>query len=706
MQYRPHSPALTAVALALAAPPAWPAEEPAAVLPVVTVAAQPEATGSAADGYRVERTQLGPLGEGDQQTAPYAIATVPAELIANTQAANLTEALKYLPTVYASTGASQITPYFNLRGFSASTWTYNMAVDGMRSFDIYQPLDDKERIEVLTGAAGFLYGITSPAGMVNFVTKRPTGTPLHVATVGIQDDQVYGQLDLGGALPGRSDLSYRVNLAYADPGDLGAEHQSQERYLISGALDWRLAPDAVLAFDAARARRELGYAQALFMTSAAIGIPDAPDVAKNWGAPYTGATDTTTRLGVGLDSRLNEVFGVRAKLRYSDIGRSYFLNRQVWQNADLDYKWRVDSQSFFHTVVKQANLFLDADFATGPLRHRLSAGVGRDDYDSDNNGYRGATYATVYPGDLYGEPAYPAYSEPPAGTSGAQETAYTTALLADRIALGERWTLMLGGTRARVDDAYTSRSSAGVETLSRYDQGRFTPAASLSYTPVPALTTYAAYTESLQQGFTAGATTANAGQVFAPYVGKQKEVGAKASLGGMSLAAAWFRIDQANQYVDPATNLASQDGRAVHQGWEFSATGKATDRLTLTGGFTLLDAEIDKAVANVGNTPQGVPEKMARLYAEYDLPGVAGLTLTGGVSYTGKVPWDAANTLYVDPVTLYDAGLRYRTRLGGRDTTWRVNVANLTGADYWTTRSGILYPGSPRTLSLSASLAF
>ena len=82
------------------------------------------------------------------------------------------------------------------------------------------------------------------------------------------------------------------------------------------------------------------------------------------------------------------------------------------------------------------------------------------------------------------------------------------------------------------------------------------------------------------------------------------------------------------------------------------------------------------------------------------------LTLTGGVSYTGKVPWDAANTLYVDPVTLYDAGLRYQRPIGGKDTTWRLTVANLTDEDYWTTRSGILYLGSPRTLSLSVSLAF
>jgi iron complex outermembrane recepter protein len=128
-------------------------------------------------------------------------------------------------------------------------------------------------------------------------------------------------------------------------------------------------------------------------------------------------------------------------------------------------------------------------------------------------------------------------------------------------------------------------------------------------------------------------------------------------------------------------------------------------RLTLTGGFTALDAQIEQATANVGKVPQGVPERMARLYAEYDLGPVPGLGLTAGLSYTGKVPWDAANTLYVDPVTLFDAGLRYRVKLRGKETTWRVTVANLTGEDYWATRSGILYLGEPLTVSVSATVA-
>lgn len=664
------------------------------------------ADGGAGQGYRVAKVHLGPLGESTLQDTPFSINAVSADLIRNTQAANSTEALKYVPTVYSNTGASQITPYFTMRGFSASTWTYNMAVDGMRSFDIFQPMEDKERIEVMNGAASVLYGVTSPAGMVNYVTKRPTAEPIKEFTLGTYDRQIYGQLDLGGPLAQNPDLAYRLNFGYADQGRTGVDQQSQERFVFSSALDWRIKPDTKLALEAARSRRELDYAQALFMTTAAIGIPTAPDATKNWGAPYTGAIDATTRLGLALESRLNDVFSLRAQIRHSDIERSYVLNRQVWLNKKLDYNWRIDNQQTFHTIVDQYNLFLDAKLSSGPLTHQLTLGATRDDYDSGDNGYRGSTYNTIYPGNLYASPAFRDWSQPPAGASSAEKTAYRTLLLVDRISIGEQWALMLGGTRAEVNDQLTTKTAAGAKSSSGYDQGKFTPTASLSFKPIPALTAYLSYVEALQQGFTAASGTANAGEIFAPFIGKQKEAGLKASLGGISLNTAYFHIEQANQYVDPAANRATQDGRAIHQGWEFSLSGKASEHLTLSGGFTLLDARIAKAAANVGKTPQGTPERMARLYAEYDVPALPGLTLTGGLSYSGKVPWDAANTLYVGAVSTVDAGLRYRNVSYGKDTTWRLNVSNLTDKDYWTTRSGILYLGAPRLLSLSATVAF
>jgi len=696
-----------ALAIAAIGGPALAADDPVE-LPEVRVSGAAYANGEASHGYRSDQVRLGPLGNGSSQDTPVTVNSVSAEFIANTQAANTGEALKYVATVYNSTGASQITPYFAIRGLSASTWTYNMAVDGMRSFDIYQPMEDKAGIEVLSGTSGFLYGITSPAGMINYNTKRPTRAPLAEITVGLYDRQLYGAIDLGGALAGRSDLAYRFNLGLANAGDTGTEDMSQERYSIAGAIDWQLTADTLLSFDAARARRDIEQPQALFVPSLASGIPKAPDASKNWG-PQDGHThDLTSRLGLAVESRLNDVFSLRGKFRYSDGERSYLMGRQYWQNADLDYRWRLDAHDKHRRSAWQTALFLDAAFATGPLQHKLSFGGTYDDFHQGWNGYSSlftaAAPASWFAGNLGGPAWAPALTTKP-GTEQQQDTRYTTWMLADRIAIGERWEVLLGGTWAEVDDRVKNRSATGVVTPTVYEKQEFTPAVAISFKPLPALTAYLSYMEGLEQGVVSTAP-GNTGEVLPPSVSKQKEVGVKATLGGMLLTAAWFDIDKANVMTE--NDITSLDGRARYKGLEFSASGRLTRRLVLVGGLTLLDAEVKKAAnpLSEGKTPEGAPERMARLYAEYDLAALPGLTLTGGLSHVGKIPQNAANTLELKAVTLGDLGLRYERLIAGRKTTWRVAVSNIADKRYWTGRSVNLYPGAPRTVMASATVAF
>lgn len=696
----------TLTGLVLLAGPGYAADEPAQALPEVLVVGTGVREGNAAQGYVVDKVRLGPLGEQSLQDAPYSVTAVSADLIANTQASNISEAVRYVPTVYTNSGSSQVTPFFTLRGFTASQTTgWNASVDGLRSWDIYQPVEDKERIEIMPGATGFLSGVTSAAGMINYVTKEPTAAPFAEFTVGSEGDQVYGHLDMGGPLADRPDLAFRMNVVYGNDGATGTDHQSQARQSVSGVLDWRFSPETRLSLEGAYAKRHVDNAQSVFMTTAAIGIPQAPDASKNWGAPYDHAYDESTRIGASLESRLNEVFRLRAQLRHSDIEREYLWSRVVWQSPALNYKWQLDANGPFKIAVDQYAAFVDADFATGPLSHKLTLGFSHDDYDKAYDGTRRYVSATVYPGNIYGDPWYPPYPVIPATSQYAQQTRYDTLILADRIAIGRQWELMLGANHARIDDRSSTQTTAGVVTTVAYDSSKTTPALTLSFKPLPTLTTYLSYLETLQPGFVS-TTAGNKGALFPPTVGRQNEVGAKFAWDGLNITGARFNIEQANAYTDAATQVTNQDGREIHRGWEFSVTGRATDRLSLVGGFTTMDAHVEKAASNVGKIPQGVPEHMAKLYAEYDLPGMAGLTLTGGLSYTGRTPWDPANTRFVDAVTVADAGLRYRTRTGGKDTVYRAQISNLTGKDYWTTRSSILYLGAPRTLSLSATVSF
>ncbi|KXK50656.1 TonB-dependent receptor domain-containing protein, partial [Nitrosomonas europaea] len=161
------------------------------------------------------------------------------------------------------------------------------------------------------------------------------------------------------------------------------------------------------------------------------------------------------------------------------------------------------------------------------------------------------------------------------------------------------------------------------------------------------------------------------------------------------------------QYSDLATPIPSyvQDGLQVHNGVELVLTGKITDNLTIMGGGTLMDINVEKSnnPALEGKKPTNAASRMGKIYAEYALPWITGLSLTGGIYYTGERYANAANTDKIPSYTLYDIGARYSTRVLNKALTVRLNVINLTGKDYWQNSN---FLGVPRTVAFSASMMF
>ena len=104
-----------------------------------------------------------------------------------------------------------------------------------------------------------------------------------------------------------------------------------------------------------------------------------------------------------------------------------------------------------------------------------------------------------------------------------------------------------------------------------------------------------------------------------------------------------------------------------------------------------------------GKKPTNAASRMGKIYAEYALPWIPGLSLTGGIYYTGEKYANVANTDKIPSYTLYDIGARYSTRLYDKSLIVRLNVINLTGKDYWQNAN---YLGIPRTIAFSASMNF
>jgi iron complex outermembrane recepter protein len=101
------------------------------------------------------------------------------------------------------------------------------------------------------------------------------------------------------------------------------------------------------------------------------------------------------------------------------------------------------------------------------------------------------------------------------------------------------------------------------------------------------------------------------------------------------------------------------------------------------------------------------PRFSGLLFAEYRVPQIEGLRVSGGLFRVGRRAVNALNQGYAPGYTTFDLGMRYAFGLPGNRTIARVYGENVTGKRYWAaTGSSLLAQGLPTTVKFSLSTAF
>lgn len=655
--------------------------------------------GLAKDGYRANTvSSLGPLGQTSIKDTPFSVSVVPRELIQNVQAQSPDDIFRISPTTRVQTPqASGWAPMVNMRGFT----TYDTAEDGLRrSYSHASSLEDKERIEILTGLSGFLYGAAAPAGMINYVYKRPTIERLNSVTVGTYGaEQKYIHGDFGGRIDPEGRAGYRLNIV-KQGGDTAIDDQSVDRFLASGALDWDITERLKLQLNASYGKYDTDVPNSYWSFRPGVPHGAAPDASKNWSQPWIRDEFEKKRFSGKLTYELNDFITLRGGYMREYVNRPVQDHTMNSVRSPGEYYQIAIHSGKTKNVFDAAQAFADVTFDTGTVSHKITAGY---------HMYSDRGWSTSYNPNTGWIGPFPMSSpihlpEPtfPEDTSSFYDAGYVrnhNFVIGDQIEFNEQWSALVGVNYSRIMSH--ALNSEGKLDQPDYDEGRLSPSVSVMYKPMPWMTVYGSYIEGLEQGGIAPDTSTNYGQIMAPMVSKQKEIGIKAELGGVLLTGALFDIEKAYEFTD-SSGVYTQDGRQRHRGVEVTATGKATDELTLIGGITLLDAKVEGGEYD-GNEPMNVAKVLAKLYAEYEVPAIEGLVLTGGVYYTGK-QW--ANDVNDDPLPSYttlDLGMRYTTERFGNPLTLRLNVSNVTDKNYW---QNSYYLGAPRTIAFSAQMKF
>ncbi|KVX08588.1 ligand-gated channel protein [Burkholderia ubonensis] len=594
--------------------------------------------------------------------------------------------------------------YATVRGMQVD-WQNGFKIDGLPfvAYGITMPYEQLDRVELLKGLGGFMYGFATPGGVINYVTKQPGAAPVRSIDVGYRSTNIWTEhVDLGQRFGPNGMFGARLNATHEEGKTYNDGNIRRDS--VSLALQANLTRDLSVNFGALyQARRTTGQTPSIFMGGyKGVALP----------ATISGGT---TNLGGG-DQYLNTnlqlyTFGAQYQLApdwqlsatysYSKATRKRNESTLALQNAAGDY---TDSRyvGMEDHRFSQWQAMLEGKVRTGPFSHRIVLGAA---WQKQANDYStNSVFQSLGAGNLYAPNPY--RFDSPHGFVQYRDSEITQKSLfaSDTIALTERWSVLAGARY--MNYAQTSFKPTGGTNPGYAQSGVVTPTFAVMFKVAPAATAYASYVESLEPGSRVNDVYANAGQVLKPLRSKQYEVGIKSEQARWSATAALFRIERMAEYAN-AANVYVQDGEAVFQGLELGATAQLGRQWNAGLDLMLLDAWYAKGAANNGNRVAGAPRFVVAGKLGYAVPAAPGLTLGVDAKFTGATPLRAAGGIDAPGFLIVNAGASYLTRIGRHDVTLRASLDNLLNRRYWEFQyADYVKPGDPRTVSVSARIDF
>jgi len=684
--------------------------EPAAEVEEVIV------TGRAQRLYRAGETTVG-RAAADPLDIPQAVTVINEQLYKDQGARDVTDLYRNIAGVsfFSYSGVT-------FRGFRQDEVFYdNLRGNPFIGFSVPQ-LFNIERVEVLKGPAGMLYGPGAPGGLINYVTKTPEAEVSAEATAVVGDYarrggslEVTGPLDPQGRLLGRVGGFYE----YMEPFRFNT---NDETVILDAGLTVRPSEAVELILQATR------YGQRL-NANRLRGVPVddegrfLTDVRWNHNEP----TDFLDLEADVVQARLvaRPAPGVRIDAALRGFGsqerQQYHEPRGLLDTDDdgrLDTSLREFRDQARETDGVAAAVNLAAERRLLGLEHTLLAGgdwyreessfFGRTARDASR---RGPVPSLSLQNPVYGLTSGANYNLAAITPSLSESrTLRWGVYLQDQIALTPQW-LIVGGVRR---DAFEDEN---LRNGQRFEEAELTYRAGAVYKPRPDLSLYAGWSQGFEP-HDIGAQDPLAGGPFDPVSGEQVEAGVKAALFGGRLQgqAAVFEIKRRNLLqLDPdgddsdGVDDLAPIGEVTSTGFEVELAADLTPDWVVTANYAFNDARITGTAAGqtldnaVGDRFANAPEHQAGLWTRYQVDAI-GAAFALGAEYVGeRLSLDGQK---VRPYAVFDASII--KSFGGRYEAL-LRIDNLLDEDY--AASGFIrrtghFPGEPRTVFLELRARF
>jgi len=693
-----HVPTLLAGSIALAFSAQALAQDGATssgTLPEVRVDAfaTPETAQTPVIGYRAKNATTATKTDTPLSETPQSVTIVPRDQLVDQGATSMQEALNYAAGVRPDAyGLDSRTDSIRIRGGYPDVY-----LDGLRqNYDYYTSTTRTEpytleRVEVLRGPAGMLYGSGTVAGIVNMVSKKPqleTQREVGVQLGNFNRRQI--QADLTGALTQDGDWSYRL-VALARKSDTQVDYVPDDRTVLMPSLTWRPSAATSLTLQALYQKDESGSSSQFFPWEGTLlpnpngQLPRSSFI----GEPGDYYDSERKTFGWQFEHKFNDAWAFRQNFRWAKnendnryhYGDSFTIPGG-WSQDPINKRvlGRYLDSSLTRSEIYGMDNNVTGRVNTGAVEHTLLMGA---DFSRNRQNVFGGTigyseidaYAPVY-GNLQTGPR-----DPLPRTKQDSQGYY----IQDQMKWNN-WVFLAG---LRYD-----QTSSGAEGAVEQDDDATTKRFALLYAHPSGWSPYVSYAESFSP------QAPSRGQVLKPLRGEQWETGVKYEPKERALAfnAAVYDLRETNRTTSPEPNVITQLDDTRAKGVELDARGRHGSALDLIANYTY--TKVDDVI-------EGLPENQASVWAKYRfaLAGTSGFSVGAGLRYMSAFR-DLSYGIgpEVPSATLVDAMIAWENQT----LRLALNVNNLTDKNYVSTclSRGDCWYGAGRTVVASATYRF
>lgn len=336
-------------------------------------------------GYQVKQSTASTKTDTPLINVPQAITVIPQDVIQDQSAQSIQDVIRYVPGVTSSNGEGNRDAIV----FRGNRTTSDLFIDGLRDdVQVYRDLYNTDRIEVLKGPNGMIFGRGGAGGVLNRVTKKAgwdAVKDLSITYGAWNQKRISGDYSQGLT----DDIAFRLNAVYED-ADSFRNGVNLERFGINPTIT--IAPDENTNI----------YFSTEYFKDKRIGDRGIPSVAKSAGEnrkPFNLSDDDqfygnadlspneaeTTAINLIIEHTFGNQVKIKNNTRYANYNKFY---QNIYPNAPVDLLTGTLDVSGYRDETDRSNIINQTDltipFTMGKTKHTFLAGVELLDQDNQN----------------------------------------------------------------------------------------------------------------------------------------------------------------------------------------------------------------------------------------------------------------------------------------------------------------------------------